>query len=544
MTEAEELALAVEVPTWPDIVFRALPARAEDEAIVFPDARHSYGSLAEAIVRRARSLLALGVQRGDKVGILMPNCMAYVELLFATAAIGAVAVVINARYRAYEFRHVLANAEIKVLLTGGRVTDGPDFVERLQEAFPDLAGGEAIALADLPSLRRMVVFGEDRPGFLGEAGFDGLAARVPAAEVHQRRLAIGLRDPFLIMYTSGTTSLPKGCVLSHEAVVRTSQVKTLRFQLTDADRYWSPLPLFHLGGLNPLGAILLAGGTFLCAPRFEAREAVSALVAERATIAFFAFPAIINDVVAEQERAQADMSGIRAIMSSAAVQPEPVREKLVRLFPNAVQIGTYGMTESAGTISSTAVYDRPGAGLERVGRVAPGMEIRILSEDGETAPTGTIGEIAIRGFALFEGYYNDPAATAAAMRDGWLMSGDLGSFNEHEELMFHGRSKDMFKVGGENVAAAEIEAFVATHPAVKMCQVVAMADARLGEVAAAFVELEAGQNASEEELIAHCRGQLSAFKVPRAVRFVSEWPLTASSKVQKAKLSALLAADA
>ncbi len=220
-----------------------------------------------------------------------------------------------------------------------------------------------------------------------------------------------------------------------------------------------------------------------------------------------------------------------------AVQPPGIKDAMLAAMPDAIYVGTYGMTETSGTVCTSELTDSLEARCTRLGKPLPGLEVKIVDpETGAEVPTGDRGEILVRGYALFEGYYKDPEKTAEAMEpDGFFHTGDVGSFDEEGQIMFHGRFKDMLKVGGENVAAAEIEAFLAGHPAVKLAQVVGVPDARLQEVGAAFVELEEGHQATEQELMDFCRGDIASFKVPRYVRFVTEWPMS-TSKIQKFRL--------
>jgi acyl-CoA synthetase (AMP-forming)/AMP-acid ligase II len=210
---------------------------------------------------------------------------------------------------------------------------------------------------------------------------------------------------------------------------------------------------------------------------------------------------------------------------------------MLAAMPDTIYVGTYGMTETGGTVCTSELTDSLEARCTRLGKPLPGLEVIIVSpETGDELPTGQRGEILVRGYCLFDGYYKDPEKTAEAFEpDGFFHTGDVGSFDDEGQIMFHGRTKDMLKVGGENVAAVEIETFLARHPAVKLAQIVGVPDARLQEVPAAFVELEKGEDVSEQELIDFCRGDIASFKVPRYVRFVTEWPMS-TSKIQKFRL--------
>jgi acyl-CoA synthetase (AMP-forming)/AMP-acid ligase II len=223
--------------------------------------------------------------------------------------------------------------------------------------------------------------------------------------------------------------------------------------------------------------------------------------------------------------------------SNFAVQPSGIRDAMLKAMPNAIQVGTFGMTETAGTVTTSKLTDPINERVSRLGKPLPGMEVRIVDHDtGLDVPQGARGEVLVRGYSTIEGYYKDPDKTAAALdADGWYHTGDVGSIDTAGTMMFHGRTKDMLKVGGENVAAAEIEASLQRHPAVKLAQVVGIPDARYAEVPAAFVEVKPGEVVTAQELIAHCKAEIAGFKVPRQVRFVTEWPMS-TSKIQKFRL--------
>jgi acyl-CoA synthetase (AMP-forming)/AMP-acid ligase II len=223
--------------------------------------------------------------------------------------------------------------------------------------------------------------------------------------------------------------------------------------------------------------------------------------------------------------------------SNFAVQPPGIAAAMLKAMPHATYVGTFGMTETAGTVSTSRLDDPLEERIKRLGRPLPGVEVRIRDLEGRAdAVPGARGEVLVRGYSTLEGYYKDTVKTAAAIdAEGWFHTGDIGSIDAAGTMMFHGRLKDMLKVGGENVAAAEIESCLQRHPGVKLAQVVGVPDARLGEVAAAFVERAAGQDVAAQELIDFCRREIAGFKVPRHVRFVTEWPMSAS-KIQKFRL--------
>ncbi|MEM7612624.1 MAG: AMP-binding protein [Pseudomonadota bacterium] len=539
----------IRVTTLGDLLLSAADEHADSPAIVFPDFRLTYAELRDRAMHRARSLLALGIKRGEHVGILLPTCHQFPEIFFAVSLCGAVPVPVNARYQAHELAYVIDNGDLVTVITTDEIAEQVNFVERMSRGLPDIvnAGDPAnISINDAPRLRSLVLLGQSAaPGFLTEAQFDALADQFSDDDVHRRRMKVKVRDPGLMLYTSGTTANPKGAVISHEAMVRNSiALGRQRYQLTHEDRFWSPLPMFHIAAILPIVSSFDVGAAYLTMSYFDAGVALKMLEQERASVTYPCFITIMSDLINHPDFASTDLSAVRLMNSNFAVQPPGIAEAMQKAMPNTVQVGTFGMTETAGTVC-TSELDAP---LERrttrLGTPLPGMEVRIVDADtGEDLPQGERGEILVRGYSLFEYYYKDPVKTAEAKDDeGWYHTGDVGSLDDDGSIMFYGRTKDMLKVGGENVAAAEIETYLGRHDAVKMAQVVGVPDARLGEVAAAFIELKEGESCDPDALIDFCKGEIASFKVPRHIRFVTEWPMS-TSKIQKYKLKDQLTAE-
>ena len=520
-----------------DLVVAAAGRAPGADAVVFPAHRAGYAALVEEATAVARSLLALGVRRGDRVGLLMPNCPAFVGVLLGASTIGAVVVPINARFKTTELAFVVGHAGLRVLVTTDLVADHVDFVPILYQALPGLAGVEdpgALDLPGLPVLRSVVLMGNSSPpGLLPEARLRALAGNVPAAAVDRAAERVRVRDPAIMMYTSGTTDRPKGCVLGHEAVVRNARAVRRRFRLEDADRFWDPLPLFHMGAVLPWLACVDAGAAFCTMTHFDPGAALTMIGEERVTFLYPTFPTITQALVHHPAFATTDLSAVRAMLN---VAPPDLLRAMQAAVPQAVQLGSYGCTEVGGVVAYNELDDTPEQRVETCGRPFPGIEVRVVGESGQPLPAGEQGEILVRGYSLFDGYHDDPEQTAAVLDDeGWFHTGDLGVLDASNRVAYRGRIKDMLKVGGENVAAAEIESFLCTHPAVKLAQVVGVPDDRLVEVPVAFVELHEGYRVAAEEIVAHCTGRIAAFKVPRHVRFVDRWPMSAT-KIQKFRL--------
>ncbi|MGD8384084.1 MAG: class I adenylate-forming enzyme family protein [Lysobacterales bacterium] len=530
-----------------DLLMTAADERPDHVAVILPQERSTYAEIRDAALRTALSLQGLGVRPGDHVGLLLPTGMDFVVTMFATALLGAVTVPINARYMPPELAYVVENADLKVLLTTDKIAESVNFVERLNQALPELAEADAadLRMDSAPLLRNIVLYGDSKAaGMLDQSRFESLAGRGDLQRLHLDRLQVRLGSTALILYTSGTTANPKGCMISHEAIVRNSAALAARYELTADDSFWSPLPMFHIAAILPLTAIFAKGGTYVTTGYFQAGEALRMMEQEKVTATYPCFWTIMSDLVDHPDFEKTDLSRIKLMNANFAVQPPEIGEKMKKALPNAIFVGTFGMTETAGTVTTSRLDATEKQRFTRLGTPLSGLEVKAIDpESGREAAPGERGEAWIRGYSTFTRYYKSPEKTAEALDDeGWFHSGDLISIDADGQVMFHGRLRDMLKVGGENVAAVEIETYLQTHEAVKLAQVVGIPDRRLTEVPAAFIELEAGRQATEEELIAYCKGKIAGFKIPRHIRFVQAWPIS-STKIQKFKLQEQLKAE-
>lgn len=541
--------IRIDATTLGDLLLKAWDRFPDKEALIFPGERKTYDQVVQGVMARSRGFQALGIRPGDHVGILLPSGIEFVETLFAVAMCGGVSVLMNARFRAPEIAYVAGNADLTTIVTNSAASDHVDFAGRLGEAFPGLGTAtdpRALALDAAPAVRRMILFGgASRPGFVDQQAFDAAASTVADGDVHRTRLGVRVRGTAMILYTSGTSANPKGCLLSHEAFVReASNLARNRWRFTAEERAWSPLPLFHVAALLAMLGAMDVGGTFIGQPHFDAGESLRQIAAERVTMMFLPFVTFHQAMIAHPDWDATDMSSVRLQNSCFAFMPKRVGQAYRDKAPGMLQVGTFGMTEASGIVT-TGGYDMdPEMGFERLGYPLPGIEVRIVDLDtGADLRTGERGEVLIRGYNLFDGYYKDPEKTAEAIDpEGWYHSGDIGSLDADGHLMFHGRFKDMLKVGGENVAAAEVEAVLASHPAVRLAQVIGLPDERLAEIPAAYIESSGEHDADPEELIAYVGERLASFKVPRHIRFIAEWPMSAS-KIQKFKLRRDLMAE-
>lgn len=506
----------------------------ESSALVFPEQRLNYAELYRESRRRAAALGALGIRPGEHVGILMPNSVDFLLWMFGCALHGSVAVLINARYKSAELAYVVSNADLGCLITRHDSRESQDYPALLAETFPDLhnlAAGQAPA--DAPALRDIVLCGNAAEQIEGPWKVDRqLLAGHDLSSADAR--PIDADAPCLMLYTSGTTSHPKGCLLSHRMLTDKTAAIVERLQFRASDCQWNPLPLFHLASLLPMLATFATGGRYLSDSHFEAGRAWEQILTEGATILYPAFPTVMSELVTHPSFAELDTRQIRLINNVAP--PDRLRENM-RLLPHTIHISAYGLTEGTGISCYSHLDDDRETRTTCIGRPLADTRLRVVdTASGKPCAAGERGEIQLGGGSVFSGYYKAPEASRDAFtEDGWLRTGDIGSLDAQGRLSYHGRLKDTLKVGGENVSALEIESLLCTHPAVKMVQVVGVPDGRLEEVVAAFVELNPGAQCDAETLIDYCRQRVASFKVPRHLRLVTEWPMS-STKVQKFRL--------
>ncbi len=535
-----------EVMRFGDLLTRAAALHPDRDALVFAEQSFTYRELEARALSAARALVASGVGPGSKVGILMPNCPAFVEMLFGISLTGAVIVPINARFAARELGYVIENGDLDLLITSDIAAEHSDYVQRLQEALPGLsamAPGATLDLACAPRLRSIVLIGErEAPGMIDYEVFAARAQEVDQDAVMELHRRTAVRSVALMMYTSGTTAHPKGCLLSHEALVRPALISGRRkFRLDAEDRFWDPLPMFHMSAILPLIGVFDAGASFISMTHFEAQQALELIDRERASVLYPSFPAIAQALLNHPSYHPDRWAGVRTILN---VAPPDTLRAMQAMTPHSVQISSYGCTECGGVVCFNDLDDSLEQRCTTSGTPFTGMEVQIRDlESGALAATGERGEILVRGYGVFDGYHKDPERTAQALdEEGWFHTGDVGSLDAEGRVSYLGRTKDMLKVGGENVAALEIESFICTHPAVSIAAVVGVPDPKYMEVPAAFVELRPGFSISDQELIDHCQAGLARFKVPRHVRFLTEWPMSAT-KIRKFELQQRLSEE-
>ena len=516
--------------TIPGIVDRAASrgGKGDDpiqEAFVFPDERMTYPDFASRSRGVAQRLAALGVGPGDHVAYMMVNGPRIVSTMVGILRLGAVAVPINARYKGREIAHVVADADVAVLL--------------VDDLYLDEALGALGDRSEFPGLRHVVGGSGEIPGLCSWAEFESDAGNV--VDLDRVGASVDPNDLGLILYTSGTTARPKGVMHSQSSILGAAASVADRLELRGEERWWSPLPLFHIAAIAMVTASWVAGCTVVHGGFFDPAVAVRQLEDERCTMAYPAFETIWLAVLDHPDFDPRKLDSLRRVICLGT--PERLRLMQNRL-PTAVQFSATGSTESGGWLAIGTADDSLDDRVNTNGHVLPGMEVKLLDVSGshELGP-GHTGELLYRGPSRVMGYYGDPATTRERIDDdGWFHSGDIYRWNEDGQITFIERLKDMLKVGGENVAAAEIEDYLATHPSIRIVQVVAAPDARYVEVPCAYVQLVTGASLSIDEVIEYCRGEIATFKIPRYLRVVDEFPMS-GTKIQKYKLRQRITAE-
>ena len=521
----------------------AAARRADTPAIVFKDIRISYAELAARADAFARGLLALGLGPGDHVVIWMPNSVEWNVANFAIAKIGAVTVTCNSRYKGVELEYVLRQSDAKALVMMDRLeTAGIDYREILRSVVPDVLWQQdrRIVSAKFPELRHVIVFGaEHDPGCLGADAVVRRGAKVAPGELAKIRVAP--EAPAAMLYTSGTTGAPKGCLLSHGNFWYKAREYLALHEWGPDDRCLVPVPYFHIfGALGCITANALAGSTQVVMEVFDPEEALRLIERERVTI-FSGVPTMFITILGHPGFGDYNLRSLRTGTIGAAPVPVEMMRKILDREHGLGMDATvvYGLTEATGGTHFTRLGDPIEQRVSTVGRVTPELVDRIVDPTtGRECAIGTEGEVCVKGPSLMLGYYKQPEATADKIRDGWLHTGDMGVKDAQGYLRITGRLSDMIIVGGFNTYPAEIENFYLRHPKILDVSIVGVPDPVLGEVVMAFVIPKAGASLTAQEIRDFAKDQIANFKIPKYVEIVSEFPLTGSGKGKKFKQKA------
>jgi len=500
--------------------------------------RYTYGELAAQVDSCARALMAIGLAKGDRIGIWSPNCAEWTILQFGSSKIGAILVTINPSYRLHELEYALTQSGCSALVIADRFKTS-DYAEMIRELAPDLQGSAPGRLQSprLPELRTLVCLGEESvPGMWSWSDFMGLARLVGAEDLARSRQHLSPHDPINIQFTSGTTGRPKGATLSHFNIVNNAYFGARRLRFTDQDRLVIPVPLYHCFGMVTGNLLCVTHGATMILPcqAFEASAVLRAIHDERAT-AVHGVPTMFIAELEHPDFGKYDFSRLRTGIMGGSPCPVEIMNACISRMNLAEMEIAYGMTETS-PIATQTLHDAPvEKRVSTVGLVHPHVEIKITHpETGALVERGRRGEFCTRGYHVMLGYWNDEEQTAKAIdAGGWMHTGDLASMDSEGYISIVGRIKDMIIRGGENVYPREIEEYLYTHPKIREAQVIGVPDKKYGEEIMAWVALREGVSATAEELREFCRNGISHYKVPRFIKFVEEFPMTVTGKVQK-----------
>jgi len=510
--------------------------------------RYSYRELRDQADRAARALIALGVQRGDRVGIWSGNRAEWMVTQYAAAKAGAVLVNINPAYRLRELDYALTHSGVSVLFAARRFRS-TDYVETLLRLIPELRSTRTgpIQAQQVPAIRRVVYLGtEAEPGGIAWAEFLDLADRVSAPELEARETALQFDDPVNIQYTSGTTGSPKGATLSHHNILNNGYFVGEVLRYTERDRICLPVPFYHCFGcvLGNMAAVTHGSAVVIPGESFDPDATLQAIQNHGCT-SIYGVPTMFIAQLEHPRFSSVQLETLRTgIMAGAPCPIDVMRQVIDRMHVPQVTI-CYGMTETSPVSFQSETDDPIELRVSTVGRVLPHLECKIVDpETGLIVPRGTPGELCTRGYAVMLGYWNDDAATANAIDAArWMHTGDLAVMNDAGYVSITGRIKDLIIRGGENIYPREIEEFLHTHEKISDVQVIGVPDHKYGEEVCAWIRLRDGVTATAEEFREFCRGQIATYKIPRYIRFTDEFPMTVTGKVQKFKMRELTVAE-
>ena len=561
ISSARKLSYACGAATVP-LLGKCIGEVLDDTAAAHPDndalvvrhqgKRYSYAELRTEVERAARGLLALGIRRGDRIGIWATNCAEWVVTQFATAKVGAILVNINPANRSVELEYALHQSQCQTLVLVQGFRDN-DYVQVVREVCPESerSGFGELPAARLPELQRLIFIGANTPaaaeqepvpvpsGMLGWNELLQMGDSMPIEQLREREASLDFDDPANIQYTSGTTGMPKGATLTHHNIVNNGMLTANAMRFTHRDRLCIPVPFYHcFGTVLSNVACVTTGATMVApAPYFDAEATLQAIAEERCT-ALHGVPTMFIAELEHPEFAKFDLSSLRTGMMAGSPCPIEIMKRVVTQMHCSEMTIAYGLTEASPVITQTTIDDPIELRVTTVGKVLPHTEAKIVNPlDGRTVAVGEHGELCTRGYHVMKGYYNNASATKAVIdADGWLHTGDLSLMDEKGYFKITGRAKDVIIRGGENISPREIEEFLYSCPGISAVQVIGVPDRKYGEQVAAWIRLERGATLTEDAVRQFCEGKIARFKIPRYIKFVEEFPLTVTGKMQKFKM--------
>ncbi|MER9413797.1 AMP-binding protein [Mesorhizobium sp. M0589] len=525
--------------TIPQLFSDTVGRYATQDAAVFvgQDKRFTWSELSDTVDTLAAGFLALGLEKGDRVGIWSPNRWEWLVTQFATARIGLILVNINPAYRLTELEYALNKVGCKALVTAASFKTS-DYLGMIETLAPELAKATPgkLKAQKLPALKIVIRMGDDNsPGMFNFADVLSMAGRDEHDSLD--RISEGLKpgEAINIQFTSGTTGAPKGATLTHTNIVNNGNFVTAAIRLTVDDRLCIPVPLYHCFGMSmgTMGCVTKGATMVFPGEGFDAGATLKAVAQERCT-GLYGVPTMFVAMLDHADFASFDLSSLRTGIMAGSPCPIEVMKKVVSLMHMEEVTIAYGMTETSPVSFQSSVDDPLEKRVSTVGRIHPHVEVKAIDADGATVAIGTPGELCTRGYSVMKGYWDDAEKTREAIdADGWMHTGDLATIDAEGYCNIVGRVKDMVIRGGENVYPREVEEFLYRHPKVKEVQVFGIPDAKYGEELCAWIVLKPNQIATEQEIKNFCAGQIAHYKIPRYIRFRTELPMTVTGKPQK-----------
>ncbi len=528
--------LEMSIPELLATTTRRLP---DQTAAVFADKniRWSYQEFYELTLQMAAGLLALGVAPGDRVGIWSPNRWEWVALQYASAQIGAILVSINPAYRRAELEYALNKTGVSVLMLAEQFKSS-DYIAMIEALAPELAShrGGVLHLAKLPHLNHLVHMGTgDRPGMMTTQNLMQLATDRLIEKAKEIGAGLDRHDPINIQFTSGTTGAPKGATLTHANIINNGRFTVERMGLQQGEMLCLPVPLYHCFGMvmGSLGCVAIGAGLVFPGEAFEPLATLKAIAAEKCA-ALYSVPTMFLSMLDHEDFSQFDISSLRTGIMAGAPCPMEVMKRVTREMNLREITIAYGMTETSPVSFQSHPDDPLEMRVSTVGRIHPHVSVKIVDEAGETLPVGVQGELWTKGYSVMHGYWAEAEKTQSSItKDGWMRTGDLATLDENGFARITGRLKDMVIRGGENIYPREIEEFLYRHPAIQQVQVFGVPDKKYGEELCAYIILNKGMAASEEDIRGFCTDEIAHYKIPRYIRIVTAMPMTVTGKPQK-----------
>lgn len=519
----------------------------DHDFIVYPDRglRFTYEQFDHRTDNLAKSLLHIGIEKGDKVGVWAKNVPEWLTFMFATAKIGATLVTVNTNYKQAELEYILKAADIKTICVSAGFRDS-DFVDIMYKIAPELKNSERgeFHSEKFPMLKSVIYIGHEKlRGLYNMDELLSLGAAISADKLIEVKATLTTHDVVNMQYTSGTTGFPKGVMLSHHNILNNGYSVGECMNYTKDDKLLTCVPLFHcFGCVLAVCAIVSHGATLVMLEDFDPLTVLASVEKEKCT-ALYGVPTMFIAELNHPMFSMFDLTSLRTGIMAGAPCPIETMKQVMTLMHCKDIISVYGLTETSPGMTASRVTDSAELRATTVGRELPWIEVKVLDPvTNLEVPRGTIGEVSCRGYNVMKGYYNNEEATKSVIdENGFLHSGDLGVMDESGYLRITGRIKEMIIRGGENIYPREIENFLYQMTEIETIEIVGINSPKYGEQVAAFIRAKEGETLTEESIRTYCRGKIAHYKIPKYVFFINEFPMTASGKIQKYRLKELAA---